>query len=127
LGGIGSKVAFEKELKRQEVEVADGTKKHGHLLLSAIISNRNYNPSIFPYFEGQNMVTVEFLGPIGKAPMEIEATSLAELADALKGVEGLDAWLGNSAVAVNDTMVSGIDVSLKDGDKVSILPPVCGG
>jgi molybdopterin synthase sulfur carrier subunit len=73
------------------------------------------------------MVTVEFLGPIGKAPMEIEATSLAELADALKGVEGLDAWLGNSAVAVNDTMVSGIDVSLKDGDKVSILPPVCGG
>jgi molybdopterin synthase sulfur carrier subunit len=36
-------------------------------------------------------------------------------------------WLKNSAVAVNDTLVSSLDVKLKDGDKVSLLPPVCGG
>jgi hypothetical protein len=56
LRGIGSQVAFEKELKRQEVQITDRSKKHGNLLdvklLRAIISNDKYNPSIFPWFEG---------------------------------------------------------------------------
>ncbi|HHE07470.1 MAG TPA: MoaD/ThiS family protein, partial [Chlorobaculum parvum] len=39
----------------------------------------------------------------------------------------LKPWLDNSAVAVNDTLVSGLETPLKDGDKVSLLPPVCGG
>jgi molybdopterin synthase sulfur carrier subunit len=73
------------------------------------------------------MVTVEFLGPIGKAPVEVEAASLTELAEALKRIEGLEAWLGNSAVAINDTIVSDRNAALRDGDRVSILPPVCGG
>ncbi|WP_309499572.1 MoaD/ThiS family protein [Sulfurovum sp.] len=73
------------------------------------------------------MVKVEFLGPIGKAPMEIEATTLADVSAQLKEVAGLSEWLGKCAVALNDTMVNDLNIELKDGDRVSILPPVCGG
>ncbi len=73
------------------------------------------------------MVRIEFLGPIQKPAVEMEASTLAEVAEALRADETLKAWLKNSAVAVNDTLVSGLDVALKDGDKVSLLPPVCGG
>ena len=73
------------------------------------------------------MVTVEFLGPIGESPMELEAATLNELAEALKNVAGVSEWLGTSAVAINDTMTADRNAPLSDGDKVSILPPVCGG
>jgi len=73
------------------------------------------------------MVTVEFLGPIGKPPMEIEAATLNELAAALENVEGVSEWLGTSAVAINDTMTADRNAPLRDGDRISILPPVCGG
>jgi sulfur-carrier protein len=73
------------------------------------------------------MVRVEFLGPIQKEPMHVDAASLAELSDILKAEEGLSQWLATSAVAVNDTLVSSLDTVLQDGDRVSLLPPVCGG
>lgn len=73
------------------------------------------------------MVTVEFLGPIQKAPLTLEASSLHDVAEALKQDEELAQWLANCAVAVNDTLVATLDTMLKDGDKVSLLPPVCGG
>ncbi len=73
------------------------------------------------------MVKVEFLGPIGKAPLEVEATTLAEVASKLKEDVELTAWLDKCAVALNDTMVNDLNTVLKDGDRVSILPPVCGG
>lgn len=73
------------------------------------------------------MIKVEFLGPIGKPPMEMEAASLREVADALKLDEGMASWLENCAVAVNDAMVDTLDTPLKSGDKVVLLPPVCGG
>ena len=73
------------------------------------------------------MVKVEFLGPIGKAPMEIEALTLADVAEKLKEDKSLTSWLDKCAVALNDTMVNELSVALKDGDKISILPPVCGG
>ncbi len=73
------------------------------------------------------MVKVEFLGPIGKAPIELEAKTLAELSTKLKEDESLSYWLSKCAIAVNDTMVNDINTPLKDGDKISILPPVCGG
>ena len=41
--------------------------------------------------------------------------------------EEIKKWLENSAVAVNDKIVTSIEVELKDGDRVAILPPVCGG
>ena len=73
------------------------------------------------------MVRVEFLGPIGKAPVEIEAKTLADVAEKLKADGALREWLPKCAVALNDTMVSDLNTPLKDGDKISILPPVCGG
>ena len=73
------------------------------------------------------MVRVEFLGPIQKEPLELNITNLNELATILQGDEGMQEWLENSAVAVNDTLVSTRDYKLEDGDKVSLLPPVCGG
>jgi len=73
------------------------------------------------------MVTVEFLGPIGHPPVTLEASSLEALAEQLKTIDGIADWLGTSAVAINDTMTTDRNAPLKDGDKVSILPPVCGG
>lgn len=73
------------------------------------------------------MVKVEFLGPIQKKPMELEISNLTQLAQILQETPEMHEWLENSAVAVNDTLVSSLDFPLKDGDKISMLPPVCGG
>lgn len=73
------------------------------------------------------MVTVEFLGPIQRAPLSLDAASLHDVAEALKEDNEMAQWLDNCAVAVNDMLVSTLDTPLKDGDKVSLLPPVCGG
>ena len=73
------------------------------------------------------MVIVEFLGPINKEPMELEVKSLKELKEVLKKDENLKQWLPSCAVAVNDKIVDSLDVELKSGDKVMLLPPVCGG
>lgn len=73
------------------------------------------------------MVRVEFLGPIQKAPLELEITNLNELAKILQEDIEMRQWLENSAVAVNDVLVGSRDFALKDGDRVALLPPVCGG
>lgn len=73
------------------------------------------------------MVRVEFLGPIQKKPLELDISNLNELAAILQEDKEMQQWLENSAVAVNDTLVSSRDVVLKDGDRVALLPPVCGG
>ncbi|MDD2791440.1 MAG: MoaD/ThiS family protein [Sulfurimonas sp.] len=73
------------------------------------------------------MIRVEFLGPIQKEPLEVNITNLSELAKLLQDDAELSQWLENSAVAVNDTLVCSLEYALKDGDKVSLLPPVCGG
>jgi molybdopterin synthase sulfur carrier subunit len=73
------------------------------------------------------MVRVEFLGPIAREPMELEVTSLAELSKVLFEEEKIRPWLEKCAVAVNDMMVKDPNYPLKSGDRVSILPPVCGG
>ncbi len=73
------------------------------------------------------MVTVEFLGPIGKESMQVDITNLSQLSDILKDEQDVANWLENCAVAINDTLVSSKDCQLNSGDKVSLLPPVCGG
>jgi molybdopterin synthase sulfur carrier subunit len=73
------------------------------------------------------MVRVEFLGPIQKEALELEITNLNELATILQDDEIVKEWLVNSAVAVNDNIVNTRDFALSDGDKISLLPPVCGG
>ena len=73
------------------------------------------------------MVKVEFLGPIGKEAVEMEASTLADVSAQLKEDTSLIKWLDKCAVALNDTMVNDLTTVLKDGDRISILPPVCGG
>lgn len=73
------------------------------------------------------MVTIEFLGPIQKAPLTLEASSLRDVANVLKQDAEMAEWLDNCAVALNDTLVATLDTPLKSGDKISLLPPVCGG
>ena len=73
------------------------------------------------------MVKVEFLGPIQKAPLELNAETLHDVAAALQSDAEVKDWLESCAVAVNDTLVKSLDTKLQDGDKVSLLPPVCGG
>ena len=73
------------------------------------------------------MVRVEFLGPIQKDALELDIKNLNELATILQEDKEMTEWLTNCAVAVNDTIVSSLEAPLKDGDKISLLPPVCGG
>ncbi|RXJ90133.1 molybdopterin synthase sulfur carrier subunit [Arcobacter sp. CECT 8983] len=73
------------------------------------------------------MVKVEFLGPINKEALNVEISNLNELSTLLKEDQDVSKWLETCAVAVNDTLVASKDVALSDGDKVSLLPPVCGG
>ncbi|MDX9813744.1 MAG: MoaD/ThiS family protein [Sulfurimonas sp.] len=73
------------------------------------------------------MVKVEFLGPINKQSIELSVSSLDELSAILKQDESLHEWLATSAIAVNDVLVSTKDTPLKSGDRVALLPPVCGG
>ena len=73
------------------------------------------------------MIRVEFLGPIQKDALELDINNLNELATILQEDAEMTEWLTNCAVAVNDTLVSSLEAPLKDGDKISLLPPVCGG
>jgi len=73
------------------------------------------------------VVTIDFLGPINKDSLQVDIKNLNELSEILKNDEAVSSWLDKCAVAVNDTMISSKDVVLNDGDKVSLLPPVCGG
>jgi len=73
------------------------------------------------------MVKVEFLGPIKKEPIELDIKNLNELSEILKQDSSLIKWLENSAIAINDTLVNKKDYPLSNGDKISLLPPVCGG
>lgn len=72
-------------------------------------------------------IKVEFLGPIGKESINLDVSSLLELSDELKKDEELLKWLDISAIAINDKIVKDINHPLNQGDKVCILPPVCGG
>jgi sulfur-carrier protein len=73
------------------------------------------------------MVEVEFLGPIKKDSLKLDIKNLNELSDILKNDETITSWLESCAVAVNDALVFSKDFELKAGDKISLLPPVCGG
>ena len=73
------------------------------------------------------MVKIEFLGPINKDDMNLDIKNLSQLSEILKNDKEVSTWLETCAVAINDTLVCSKDVELKNGDKVSLLPPVCGG
>jgi molybdopterin synthase sulfur carrier subunit len=73
------------------------------------------------------MVKIEFLGPINKEDMTLDIKNLSELGEILKKDSDVSSWLETCAVAINDTLISSKDISLNDGDRISLLPPVCGG
>ncbi|EOH7148071.1 MoaD/ThiS family protein [Campylobacter coli] len=73
------------------------------------------------------MVKVEFLGPINKPKLELNIKNLKDLKAILQEDESLKEWLELCAVSLNDEIVFDENTSLKDGDKIALLPPVCGG
>lgn len=73
------------------------------------------------------MVEIEFLGPINRDSMSLDIDNLSQLSEILKDDNEISTWLATCAVAINDTLVCSKDVKLSEGDKVSLLPPVCGG
>ena len=73
------------------------------------------------------MVKVEFLGPINKEPIELEISNLSQLREILQKDENVKPWLETSAIAVYDKIVFSKNFKLENGDKIAILPPVCGG
>ena len=73
------------------------------------------------------MITIEFLGPIQKDKISVEAATLNDVAEHLSKDAELKTWIETCAVAVNDIMVMDLNTKLNSGDRVSLLPPVCGG
>lgn len=74
------------------------------------------------------MIRVEFLGPMSQIPAkQLHARSLQELKEMLSADERVLQWLSISAVAINDEIIQDLSHPLKSGDRVAILPPVCGG
>lgn len=73
------------------------------------------------------MVKVEFLGPINKDDLSLDISNLTQLSDLLKDDVDVSTWLETCAVAINDTLITNKNIELNDGDKISLLPPVCGG
>jgi len=64
---------------------------------------------------------------IGREPIEVDIKNLKELKELFSDDKELQEWLDICAVAVNDALVEELDTPLNSGDKVSLLPPVCGG
>ncbi|WP_458700320.1 MoaD/ThiS family protein [Sulfurospirillum sp. 1307] len=73
------------------------------------------------------MAKVEFLGPLNRDTIEVDVSSLKELKEIFKDDKELQEWLEICAVAINDTLVCSLDTKIEKGDKISLLPPVCGG
>jgi len=73
------------------------------------------------------MVIIEFAGPLNKDKIKIDISTLKELSDFILKDDNLKEWADNLAVAVNDEIITDINFKLKDGDRITLLPPVCGG
>jgi len=73
------------------------------------------------------MARVEFLGPLNRESIEVNIKSLNDLKEMFKEDKELQEWLEICAVAVNDTLVCSLDTKVEASDKISLLPPVCGG
>ncbi|WP_199768915.1 MoaD/ThiS family protein [Helicobacter cetorum] len=73
------------------------------------------------------MVEVRFFGPIKEENFSIKASDLKELRAILQEKEGVKEWLSVCAIALNDKIIEDINTPLKEGDVISLLPPVCGG
>ena len=73
------------------------------------------------------MAKIEFLGPLNRESIEVDIKSLNDLKEMFKEGSELQEWLEICAVAVNDNLVCSLDTKVEASDKISLLPPVCGG
>jgi len=73
------------------------------------------------------MVIIEFLGPIKREAIELDISTIKELSDFILKDDTLSTWADSLAVGVNDEIITDINYQFKDGDRVTLLPPVCGG
>ncbi len=73
------------------------------------------------------MAIIEFLGPINRENLEVDIKTLQELKDKFVQDKELQEWLDICAVAVNDSIVNSLDTKINPSDRISLLPPVCGG
>lgn len=74
------------------------------------------------------MIKVSFLGPLSElGQMDLNCANLSELKVILSKDERLKGWLKDCAVSLNDEIITDLSATLKDGDEIAILPPVCGG
>ena len=70
-------------------------------------------------------VLIKFLGPISRDDLEVDVENIDELKKIIKENVSSE-WIESLAVAVNDNIVNDLN-EIKDGDVISLLPPVCGG
>ena len=73
------------------------------------------------------MARIEFLGPINKKPIDVDIKHLSDLKTLFQDDPDMKTWIKSSAIAVNDQLVSNLNLSVSKNDKISLLPPVCGG
>lgn len=73
------------------------------------------------------MIEVEFLGPLGNKTYTSNAINLQALKKELQAIPEINIWLKDCAIALNNEIVTSLDIPIKKGDKIALLPPVCGG
>ncbi|WP_299547525.1 MoaD/ThiS family protein [uncultured Helicobacter sp.] len=73
------------------------------------------------------MIEVEFLGPLGNKTYQSNAANLHALKEELQAIPEINPWLKDCAIAINNTIISSLETPIKEGDKIALLPPVCGG
>ncbi|TLD85357.1 MoaD/ThiS family protein [Helicobacter sp. MIT 11-5569] len=73
------------------------------------------------------MIEVEFLGPLGNKTYKSNATNLHALKEELQSIPEIKEWLKDCAIALNDEIITSLDTPIKEGDRIAMLPPVCGG
>ena len=70
-------------------------------------------------------VLIRFVGPIARDDLSVDVNSSEELKNIIKQNVAKE-WIETLGVAVNDRLIKNLD-DIKDGDIITLLPPVCGG
>ncbi|AWI33857.1 MoaD/ThiS family protein [Helicobacter apodemus] len=73
------------------------------------------------------MIEIEFLGPLGNKVLQSNAKDFYDLKEELQQIPEIRIWLKDCAIALNNEIITSLDTPLKSGDRVLLLPPVCGG
>ena len=80
-----------------------------------------------PSLEKHTQVSSRCLTTVLLRSRDFHLINLSQLREILQKDENVKPWLETSAIAVNDKIVFSKNFKLENGDKIAILPPVCGG